>query len=121
MAARGIDSGSISSRVLVPSFHDFLLEIVPMFTEENLTAMKRFMKDVISLKIGVECEAARDLLGELWKSHCISEHDLDLLEDLLGVSGRRDILDMLRDYKKKCPSNLESMSTEPIGELIPGN
>lgn len=101
-------------------FNDFMQEIASKFTVENLKAMKRFMADVISLKIGVECESASELLAELTKCHCINEHDLDLLEDLLGVTGRSDILDLLRVFKKKCPSFLESLSLEKVKELVPG-
>lgn len=99
---------------------DFVQEIVPKFTGENLKAMKRFLRDVISLKIGVNCDSASELLEELLKCHCVNEYDLDLLEDLLGVTGRNDILDRLREFKKKWPSVLESMPEKAIDELIPG-
>lgn len=99
---------------------EFVQEIVSKFSGENLKAMKRFLRDVISLKIGVNCDSAGELLEELLKCHCLNKYDLDLLEDLLGVTGRNDILDLLREYKKKWPSVLESMSEKAIGELISG-
>lgn len=124
MAARKEEIQSTSCRPVFSSrakhFQDFVQEIVPKFTEENLKAMKRFMADVISLKIGVECESAGELLAELSKYHCINEHDLDLLEDMLGVAGRNEILDLLNRFKKKCPSSLESVSSEAVEKLIPG-
>lgn len=101
-------------------FHDFIQKIVPKFTGENLKAMKRFMTDVISLKIGVECETASEFLAELSNYHCINEHDLDLLEDLLGVTGRSDILDLLSGFKKKCPAILESASLEAVDDFVLG-
>lgn len=99
---------------------EFVQEIVPKFTGENLKAMKRFLRDVISLKIGVNCESAAELLEELLKCHCLNEYDLDLLEDLLGVAARNDILDLLREFKRKWPSVLASMSEKAIDELISG-
>ena len=101
-------------------FHDFIQEIAPKFTGENLKAMKRFMADVISLEIGVECDAASEFLAELSNYHSINEHDLDLLEDLLGVTGRSDILDLLSEFKKKCPAILESVSLEAVDNFVLG-
>ena len=101
-------------------FRDFLREILAKITGENLKAMKRFLRDVISLKIGVNCDSAGELVEELLSCHCLSEYDLDLLEDLLGVTGRNDILDLLREFKRKWPSVLESTSEKAIGELVAG-
>lgn len=99
---------------------EFVQEIVPKFTAENLKAMKRFLRDVISLKIGEGCISAGELLEELSKCHCVNEYDLDLLEDMLGVTGRNDLLDLLREFKRKWPSVLENMSEKAMDELIPG-
>lgn len=99
---------------------DFMQEIIPKITGENLKAMKRFMVDVISLNVGVVCDSAGEFLAELSKYHCINGHDLDLLEDLLGVTGRSDILDLLRGFKKKLPSVLESVSTEAVEKMVSG-
>lgn len=101
-------------------FRDFLQEIVPKITGENLKAMKRFLRDVIPLKIGVSCDSAGELVEELLSCHCLNEYDLDLLEDLLGVTGRNDILDLLREFKRKWPTVLESTSEKAIGELVAG-
>ena len=101
-------------------FRDFLQEVIAKITGENLKAMKRFLRDVISLKIGVNCNSADELVEKLLSSHCLSKFDLDLLEDLLGVTGRNDILDLLREYKRKWPPVLESTSEKVIGELVAG-
>ena len=101
-------------------FRDFLQEVIAKITGENLKAMKRFLRDVISLKIGVNCNSADELVEKLLSCHCLSEYDLDLLEDLLGVTGRNDILDLLREYKRKWPPVLESTSQKAIGELVAG-
>lgn len=126
MAARQEDLDRVFSCQPIPiikatCFRDFVQEIVPKITVENLKAMKRFLRDVISLKIGVKnCDSPGGLLEELSRCHCVNECDLDMLEDLLGVTGRSDVLDMLREFKRKCPSVLESMSEETISELVPG-
>lgn len=99
---------------------DFVQEIAPNITPENLKAMKRFLRDVISLNIGVNCDSPNELMGALSTCHCINDYDLDLLEDLLGVTGRDDILDLLRDFKKKCSSVLESITEERVGGISPG-
>ena len=101
-------------------FRDFLPEVLAKITGENLKAMTRFLRDVISLKIGVNCNSADELVEKLLSCHCLSEYDLDLLEDLLGVTGRNDILDLLRKYKRKWPPVLESTSQKAIGELVAG-
>lgn len=101
-------------------FRDFLQEVIDKITGENLKAMKRFLRDVISLKIGVNCNSADELVEKLLSCHCLGEYDLDLLEDLLAVTGRNDILDLLREYKRKWPPVLESTSEKAIGELVAG-
>lgn len=101
-------------------FRDFLQEVIAKITGENLKAMKRFLRDVISLKVGVNCNSADELVEKLLSCHCLSEYDLDLLEDLLGVTGRSDILDLLREYKRKWPPVVESTSEKAIRELVAG-
>ena len=101
-------------------FRDLLQEITAKITAENLKAMKRFLRDVISLKIGVSCNSADELVEKLLSCHCLNEYDLDLLEDLLGVTGRNDILDLLREFKRKWPPVVESTSEKAIGELVAG-
>lgn len=101
-------------------FRHFLQEITAKITGENLKAMKRFLRDVISMKIGVNCNSADELVEKLLRCHCLNEYDLDLLEDLLGVTGRNDLLDLLREFKRKLPPVLESTSEKAIGELVAG-
>ena len=101
-------------------FRDFLQEVIAKITGENLKAMKRFLRDVISLKVGVNCNSADELVEKLLSCHCLSEYDLDLLEDLLGVTGRSDSLDLLREYKRKWPPVVESTSEKAIRELVAG-
>lgn len=101
-------------------FRDFLQEVIAKITGENLKAMKRFLRDVISMKVGVNCNSADELVEKLLSCHCLSEYDLDLLEDLLGVTGRSDILDLLREYKRKWPPVVESTSEKAIRELVAG-
>lgn len=99
-------------------FHDFVEEIVPKFSGENIKVMRRFMTDVISMKIAVECKTASEFLEELIRVNCINQYDMDLLEDLLGVAGRSDILNHLSGFKEKCPAVLESVSTEAVENLL---
>lgn len=101
-------------------FRDFLQEVIAKITGENLKAMKRCLRDVISMKVGVNCNSADELVEKLLSCHCLSEYDLDLLEDLLGVTGRSDILDLLREYKRKWPPVVESTSEKAIRELVAG-
>ena len=101
-------------------FRDFLQEVIAKITGENLKAMKRFLRDVISLKIGFNCNSADELVEKLLSCHCLSEYDLDLLEDLFGVTGRSDILHLLREYKRKWPPVVESTSEKAISELVAG-
>lgn len=101
-------------------FRDFLQEVICKITGENLKAMKRFLRDVISLKIVLNCNSADELVEKLLSCHCLNEYDLDLLEDLLCVTGRNDILDLLREYKRKWPPVLETTSEKAISELVAG-
>lgn len=101
-------------------FRYFLQDITAKITGENLKAMKRFLRDVISMKIDVNCNSADELVEKLLSCHCLNEYDLDLLEDLLGVTGRNDLLDLLREFKRKLPPVLESTSENAIGELVAG-
>lgn len=99
-------------------FYDFMEEVVPKFTGENVKAMKRFMRDVISMKIDAKCQTARELFEELTRRNCINEYDVDLLEDLLGVAGRSDILNILNGFKKKCPVVPEFISPEAVEKTV---
>lgn len=101
-------------------FYDFMEEVVPKFTGENVKAMKRFMRDVISMKIDAKCQTARELFEELTRRNCINEYDVDLLEDLLGVAGRSDILNILNGFKKKCPVVPEFISPEAVEKTVVG-
>lgn len=82
--------------------------------------MKCFLWDVILMKVGVNCNFVDEFVEKFLSCYCLSEYDLDLLEDLFGVIGWSDILDFLCEYKRKWFLVVESMLEKVICELVVG-
>lgn len=116
----GVSTGEAVVASKARCLREFVTEIAPNITADNLKAMKRFLRGVISLNVGVECDSAGELIATLSTCHCMNDCDLDLLEDLLGVTGRDDNLNLLWDFRKKRPPSLDSIPEERVSEISPG-
>ena len=93
-------------------FDELLDQVILMIDRKTLHAMKRYLSDVISLNVGSKCQEASEFIKVLAAGRCISEHDVDLLEDLLEVSGLARGLSIVRGFTKKRPSGVEFLPVE---------
>ena len=108
---------------LKPLFDEFLHKIIGEIDRKAVQAMKRYLTDVIGLQVTKNGQEPDEFVTQLRECGCISACDVDLLDDLLDVSGRNDCRQMLRDFVKRRPNAFESLCEDECLKIAaaPGN
>lgn len=97
-------------------FNEFLKTISSLLHQEDFNVMRRFLYDIMSTRISEELANTEDLLHSLWRSRCINEDELDLLEDMLGVTNKKDVIQMLLEYKKRRSNKLSYLGLDELSQ-----
>lgn len=97
-------------------FNEFLKTISSLLHQEDFNVMRRFLYDIMSTKISENLANSEDLLQSLWRSRCINEDELDLLQDMLGVTNKHDVIQMVLEYKKARSNKLRYLGLDEIAQ-----
>ena len=92
---------SFSDLSLGTCFEKMLEKVAHMLSPDNLKVIKIKLKIKHSYS-GAECiDSSVEVLKRLVKDRFITDQDLDLLEDLLDMSGELDVLGVVSNFKTK--------------------